>query len=119
MKENRQLSYDINDIKIIQKKTNKESWSFLLFSNMLFLFKAKIVAFLIPLSKKLKFYNIAKWIYKPSELRHHANMPIVFSSEDSEFQSSHIAKYLATLKEKGVISRKEYDKKKKELLKRI
>ena len=64
MKENRLLSYDINDIKIIQKKTNKEFWSFLLISNILFLFKAKIVAFLIPLSKKLKFYNIAKWIYK-------------------------------------------------------
>ena len=64
MKENRLLSYDINDIKIIQKKTNKEFWSFLLISNILFLFKAKIIAFLIPLSKKLKFYNIAKWIYK-------------------------------------------------------
>ena len=44
---------------------------------------------------------IAKWINKPSELRHQANMPIVFSSEDSELQSSHIAKYLATLKEKS------------------
>ena len=64
MKENRQLSYDINDIKIIEKKTKQESWSFLLISNTLFLFKAKIVAFLIPVSKKLKFYNIAKWVYK-------------------------------------------------------
>lgn len=64
MKENRQLGHDINDIKIIQKKIQQESWSFLIISNTLFLFKAKIVAFLIPVSKKLKFYNIAKWVYK-------------------------------------------------------
>ncbi len=41
---------------------------------------------------------IAKWIHKPSDLRHQANMPIVFSGKESESQSSHIAKYLATLK---------------------
>ena len=64
MKENRQLGHDSNDIKIIQKKIQQESWSFLIISNTLFLFKAKIVAFLIPVSKKLKFYNIAKWVYK-------------------------------------------------------
>ena len=64
MKENRQLSHDSNDIKIIQKKIQHKSWSFLIISNTLFLFKAKIVAFLIPVSKKLKFYNIAKWVYK-------------------------------------------------------
>lgn len=64
MKENRQLCHDSNDIKIIQKKIQHESWSFLIISNTLFLFKAKIVAFLIPVSKKLKFYNIAKWVYK-------------------------------------------------------
>lgn len=64
MKKNRQLIYDNNDIKIIQKKTKQESWSFLLIYNTLFLFKARIVAFLIPVSKKLKFYNIAKWVYK-------------------------------------------------------
>ena len=64
MKENRQLGHDSSDIKIIQKKIQQESWSFLIISNTLFLFKAKIVAFLIPVSKKLKFYNIAKWVYK-------------------------------------------------------
>jgi len=64
MKKNRQLIYDNNDIKIIEKKTKQESWSFLLMYNTLFLFKARIVAFLIPFSKKLKFYNIAKWVYK-------------------------------------------------------
>ena len=64
MKKNRQLIYDNNDIKIIEKKTKQESWSFLLIYNTLFLFKARIVAFLIPFSKKLKFYNIAKWVYK-------------------------------------------------------
>ncbi len=64
MKKNRQLSYDNNDIKLIEKKTKKESWSFELISDTLFLFKARLVAFLIPVSKKLKFYNIAKWVYK-------------------------------------------------------
>ena len=64
MKKNRQLSYDNNDIKLIEKKTKKEPWSFELISDTLFLFKARLVAFLIPVSKKLKFYNIAKWVYK-------------------------------------------------------
>ena len=64
MKKNRQLSYDNNDIKLIEKKTKQEPWSFELISDTLFLFKARLVAFLIPVSKKLKFYNIAKWVYK-------------------------------------------------------
>lgn len=64
MKKNRQLSYDNNDIKLIEKKIKQEPWSFLLISDILFLFKARLVAFLIPVSKKLKFYNIAKWVYK-------------------------------------------------------
>ena len=64
MKKNRNEIKDRIDIKLINRQSKDPLLSILKVSNYINLFKTKLVARMIPISKKFGFYNFAKNIYK-------------------------------------------------------
>lgn len=64
-KKNRNEIKDRLDLELIKRKQSFNKTIFLLkLRNSLNKSKFKLIAFMIPLSKKYNFYNFAKWIYK-------------------------------------------------------
>lgn len=64
MKINRNQTKDKIDILLIDKVSKSSSFIFLKIKNSLVKFKFKFIAYLIPITKKLKIYNFSKYIYK-------------------------------------------------------
>jgi len=64
MKINRNQTKDKMDILLIDKVSKSSSFVFLKIKNSLVKFKFKFIAYLIPITKKLKIYNFSKYIYK-------------------------------------------------------